>query len=365
MKELKYRLSLLAILATLSLVSFRPINAVTAHNHKKPSRSLKKSSWQFQLEKEFIELEKLHPNQIGLFIKDLNTGEEFSRHADENWYLASTVKIPIAIEVLRQVDAKKLTLDDKIAITQDDYVDGNGPLKSMHPGEEISLRFLLEQMIIWSDNMATDILLRVVGLDQVNKLVKELSPREFSEITSLKDVRRHIFSEFHTRAFELPGKSFMELRQIRSSKDKIAKFASLLQIDQKQMKLKSLDQAYKAYYQKGLNSATPRSYSKVLEAVWDGKLLSPTSREYLMRTMLNTQTGKKRIKAGLKKPWVFAHKTGTQHKRICDVGYIWDPNDRSRKPIIVISFVRDIAKARTSAKVMEKVAKIISDSGVL
>jgi beta-lactamase class A len=355
----------LAILATLSLVSFRPISAVSTHNHKKPSRSLKKSSWQSQLEIQFHELEKLHPNQIGLFIKDLNTGEEFSLHGDESWYLASTIKVPVAIEVLRQVDAKKLSFEDKIAITQDDYVDGNGPLKSMRPGEEVSLRFLIEQMIIWSDNMATDMLLRVVGLDQVNKLVKELSPSEFSNITSLKDVRRHIFSELHSRAFELPGESFIELRQIRRSKDKIAKFASLLQIDQKQIKLKNIDEAYRVYYQKGLNSATPRSYSKVLEAVWDGKLLSPSSRDYLMRTMLNTQTGKKRIRAGLKKPWVFAHKTGTQHKRICDVGYIWDPNDRSRKPIIIVSFVRDIPEARISSKVMEKVAKIISDSGVL
>lgn len=346
-------------------MSFRPINAGSTHNQKKPNRSLKKSFWQSQLEIKIHELEKLHPNQIGLFIKDLNTGEEFSLNGDKNWYLASTIKIPVAIEVLRQVDSKKLSLDQKIHITQEDYVDGNGPLKSMHPGEEVSVGYLIEQMIIWSDNMATDMLMRVVGLDKVNKLVKEISPSEFSSITTLKDVRRHIFSELHFRAFELPGQSFIELKQIRRSKDKIAKFASLLQLDQKQLQLRSIDQAYKAYYQKGLNSATPRSYSKVLEAVWEGKLLSPSSREYLMRTMLNTQTGKKRIRSGLKKPWVFAHKTGTQHKRIGDVGYIWDPHNPSRKPIIIVSFVRDITNSRTSSKVMEKIAKLISDSGVL
>lgn len=352
-------------LGALTLATLRPTNAVHPKLHKKSTRSLKKSSWQTKLQKEFADLEKLYPNQIGLFIKDLNTGEEYSFHGEESWYLASTVKVPIAIEVLRQVDLKKISLDDKVKITLDDFVDGNGPLKNMKTGSDVTIRYLIEQMIVWSDNMASDMLLRVVGLDKVNTLVQGLSPSDFSPITTLKDVRRHVFSGLHTRAFELSGQSFIKLKRIQNPAEKLNKFASLLKVDKKQMSLKNIHEAYEAYYHKGLNSASPRSYSKILEALWEGKVLSPDSRDFLLQTMLKTQTGKNRIRAGLNSPWVFAHKTGTQYRRIGDVGYIWNPENLERKPLILVSFIRNIPEHKTSARILEKVAKIISQSGVL
>ena len=365
MKDLKFRISMVIFLGALTLATLRPTNAVISHLHKKPARSFKKSSWQTKLQKEFAALEKQYPNQIGLFIKDLNTGEEYALHGEENWYLASTVKIPIAIEVLRQVDLKKISLDDKVKITLDDYIDGNGPLKNMKVGSSVTIKYLIEQMIVWSDNTASDMLIRVVGLDKVNTLVQGLSPIDFSPITTLKDVRRHIFSGLHTRAFELSGQSFIKLKRIQNHSEKLNKFASLLKVEKKQMNLQSIHEAYDAYYQKGLNSATPRSYAKILEALWEGKILTPDSRDFLLHTMLKTQTGKNRIRAGLKQPWVFAHKTGTQYRRIGDVGYIWNPDNLERKPLILISFVRDIPEHKTSARVLERVAKIISQSGVL
>src|SRR5690606_13345221 len=123
--------------------------------------------------------------------------------------------------------------------------------------------------------------------------------------------------------------------------------------------------AYQAYYQKGVNSASPRSYAKVLEDLWNGKRVSASSREFLINTMLKTQTGKNRIRQGLKSPLVFAHKTGTHYQRIADVGFLWDPNKPHRKPLLLIAFVRDVKKPKTAAKLMEKVAKTINETGVL
>lgn len=353
-------------LAALTLTSLRHTNAVVSKGHKKPSRSLKKSaSWQSKLGKELNDLEKIYPDQIGLYIKDLNTGEEYSLNADESWYLASTVKVPVAMEVLRQVDSRKYSLDDVVELTSDDYVDGNGPLKNMKPGEKVTIRYLIEQMIIWSDNVATDMLIRLAGLDKVNNLVKEINPDAPISITTLKDVRRHVYGGLHAKAFELSGRNFMELRSIDGTAERLSKLASLLNIDQKDMKLTDIDKAYEAYYHKGLNSASPRNYSRILENLWEGKLLSPSSREFLVKTMLKTQTGKKRIRAGLEGPWVFAHKTGTQYQRIADVGYILNPRQSHRKPVIVVSFVRNVPRPKDSAEILEKVARIISNSGVL
>lgn len=285
-------------------------------------------------------------------------------HGDESIYLASTVKVPIAIEVLAQVDAKKISLDDEVTINLDDYVDGNGPLKFKKPGDRVSVRYLIEQMIICSDNMASDMLIRTVGLDKINTLAHNLIPGS-SPITTLKDVRRHIYSELHDKAFELPGQSFIELNGIGDPMAKLEKFSSLIRLGKEQLKLQNVHEAYEAYYRKGLNSASPRSYSKILETLWEGKILSPSSREFLLQTMLKTETGKDRIKAGLKQPWVFAHKTGTQHQRIGDVGYIWNQKNIHRKPIIVVSFVKNIQQKEISSKLLEEVGRAVMKTGGL
>lgn len=353
-------------LAALTLTSLRHTSAVSSKAHKKPSKSLKKSSnWQTRLQKQIDELEKTYPGQIGLYIKDLNTGEEYALHAEESWYLASTVKIPVAMEVLRQIDMKRYSLNDEIEITPEDYVDGNGPLKFRKPGEKVTIKYLIEQMIIWSDNVATDMLLRIAGLENVNKLVKAISPEGFSDITSLKDVRRHVYGGIHPNAFKLSGQNFIELKSISNPIDRFSKLVNLMDVETNEIKLQDIDGAYESYYEKGLNSASPKNYSRILEELWTGKLLTASSRDFLVKTMLKTETGKKRIRAGLKSPWVFAHKTGTQYKRIADVGYIWNPDKSHRKPVIVVSFVRNISEQRTSAGILEKVAKIISNSGVL
>lgn len=316
------------------------------------------------MQKEIAELEKQHPGQIGVYIKDLSTGQEYSNHADENWYLASTVKVPMAIEVLRQVDAKKISLDDEVEITTEDYVDGNGPLVFMKPGEKVTIRYLVEQMIVWSDNMASDMLLRVVGLDNVNQLLKSIDPA-LAPVTTLKDVRRHIYGGIHTKGFELQGENFLTLEKTKDPVKRLTKFKKLFNLKNEELQLRDIDEAYSTYYKKNLNSASPRNYSKVLEALWEGNLLGPSSREFLVQTMLKTETGKRRIKAGLKGPWVFAHKTGTQYKRIGDVGYVFSTKDTKRKPLIVVTFVRDIQERKASEKILEKVGEIISKSGVL
>jgi beta-lactamase class A len=364
MKAIKIGIGVALILASFTLGSLRHSNSGHAQVHKKPARTTKKSSWQTYLQQELEQLTKLHPHQLGLYIKDLNTGEEFSLNAEDKWYLASTVKIPIAIEVLRQVDAKKISLDDKVVLIPEDFVDGNGPLQYLLPGSQVTIRYLIEQMIIWSDNIASDMLLRVVGLENVNQLAQQLSEKPLS-ITSLKDVRRHLFSELNTKAFELSGSNFLELKKIQDPNKKLAKLASLMQLELKDLKLASIHQAYLAYYQKGINTGSPKDFSRILERLWEGDILSSESREFMLQTMLKTQTGKNRIRAGLKRPWVFAHKTGTQYERVADVGYIWNTQDQQRRPIIVASFVRDVSKVQESAKMMEEIAKIISRSGLL
>ena len=95
--------------------------------------------------------------RIGVYVRDLDTGESAGWRTDERWYLASTVKVPIAIAVMRGVERGAWTLDTPVILHAGDYVDGAGSTNRQPVGAQIPVRKLMEQMIIYSDNTASDL----------------------------------------------------------------------------------------------------------------------------------------------------------------------------------------------------------------
>ncbi|HEX7021690.1 MAG TPA: serine hydrolase [Trueperaceae bacterium] len=87
---------------------------------------------------------------------------------------ASLIKLPILVEALRQVEAGKLNLQDRIALTDDEKVEGTGILQDLAAGLQPTLHDLLTLMIALSDNTATNLVLNQTGEPQVNALCREL-----------------------------------------------------------------------------------------------------------------------------------------------------------------------------------------------
>ena len=84
--------------------------------------------------------------------------------------MQSTFKFPLAIAVFQQIEAGKLTLDQPIPfLTSDLYKGSYSPLQDAHPvaGVDVPLRELIRLSASLSDNIATDILLRLIGGPQV------------------------------------------------------------------------------------------------------------------------------------------------------------------------------------------------------
>ncbi len=73
---------------------------------------------------------------------------------------------------------RKLSLEEKIKITQEMRTGGDGVLKELEPGHEFSLREILTLMIIVSDNEATNILIQMLGMDRINRMAAELGLKE-------------------------------------------------------------------------------------------------------------------------------------------------------------------------------------------
>jgi beta-lactamase class A len=114
------------------------------------------------------------PGKLGVWVKHLSTGEEAGVRADSVFNSASVIKIPVLILAYRMADAGQLSLPERVTIDASDMRGGSGIFRLHDPGLQPTLRDVLLQMIITSDNTATDIAIgKVGGVARVNAWLRE------------------------------------------------------------------------------------------------------------------------------------------------------------------------------------------------
>ena len=101
-------------------------------------------------------------------------GERFSHHGDRRFVAASTVKIAIMIELFRQADAGRLSLETKYRLRSEDKATGSGVVAQFHDGIELTLSDLAYLMMSISDNSSTNILIDQIGQERVNAAMRDL-----------------------------------------------------------------------------------------------------------------------------------------------------------------------------------------------
>jgi beta-lactamase class A len=322
--------------------------------------------WVRRLEADLGRLDQAGGARIGVVVRDLETGQSASHGVDQAWYLASTVKVPVAITVLRAVERGDFTLDTVLTLRAGDVVDGAGPTNSHRPGKALSVRYLIEQMIVHSDNTASDMLIGLVGVQAVNAFVQARVPGGFGPITSLADVRRHTYAQLTPAALGLSGRDFITLRDEPSDCARVRMLSSLVQVPVPQLAPTRLGSAYAAYYASGLNSGRLDAYADLLQALAEGQALDAGHTAYLLAMMERLQTGQRRIKAGLPAGLRFAHKTGTQRERSCDAGLLTVPRGAALpQRIVVVACTRGEASVTRSDRLLRQVGEAICQSGLI
>ncbi len=114
------------------------------------------------------------PAISSFYAKDLKTGREIAIRADVAMNTASVIKLPVMIRAYRDAEAGKLNLDARHVVRPEELRRGSGLVQTFAPGLNPTLRDLVTQMIITSDNTATDILIATVGQDRVNAMLDSL-----------------------------------------------------------------------------------------------------------------------------------------------------------------------------------------------
>ena len=103
---------------------------------------------------------------------------------------ASVIKIPVMVLAFRDADAGTLDLNERYTTRAEDIRGGTGLLRTFAPGVQPTTLDLITQMIITSDNTATDIMIAKVGLARVNRLLDSLGYRETRLRTTVGEVLR-------------------------------------------------------------------------------------------------------------------------------------------------------------------------------
>jgi beta-lactamase class A len=72
---------------------------------------LRVPAWTVALERRLEAVDAAYAGDIGVYVRHIGRDESFSYRAEEPWYLASGIKVPVAIAVMRAVERGELSLD--------------------------------------------------------------------------------------------------------------------------------------------------------------------------------------------------------------------------------------------------------------
>ncbi|MCD9027390.1 class A beta-lactamase-related serine hydrolase [Luteimonas sp. BDR2-5] len=304
--------------------------------------------WIAALDADVSRIDDAMPGDFGVYVRHYGASPgTLDRGGDRAWYLSSTIKVPVAIAVLEQVDTGRIGLDEELVLARTDFVDGAGDMLQHKPGERFSIATLLEKSLRDSDSTATDMLIRKVGEAHLNRRIRDWAGDGFGPVTTILQVRYDAYGPVHPGVADLDNMAILRLRNAEAGEPRLQALADTLGVARDALDAGSLDAVFEAYYRRGDNAATLPAFARLLDRLAAGELLSPESTRIVLGHMRGISTGDRRIAAGLSTGTDFAQKTGTQLGRACNVGII-DPDSGRHGATIVLACAErfdDIAQA--------------------
>lgn len=126
------------------------------------------------------ELEQIIKNEfinfngkVSVYANDLQ-GNVLEINSNEQYNAASCIKVFILVELFKQVHFGNKSLEEKLTYNSKNYVNGSGVLQYLTTGLELSVKHIATLMMIISDNIATNIMIDYLGIENINSTIKEL-----------------------------------------------------------------------------------------------------------------------------------------------------------------------------------------------
>jgi len=244
---------------------------------------------------------------VGIAFRTLDGQTEWYWHADDVFHAASTMKVPVMIELFHQAREGKLKLEDTLLVKNEFHSLVDGSVFKLNPaddseadlykaeGQARTLRQLCELMITVSSNLATNLLIDKLGVENIRASVHALHADGMSVLRGVED-----------------SKAFAAGRN---------------------------------------NTTTARGLSQLLEAIAEGKAVDPDASRQ-MTEILTRQKFNEAIPAGLPAGTTVAHKTGEVTKGHHDAAIVL-----ATRPFVLVILTRGLADIKDSSALMADITR--------
>jgi beta-lactamase class A len=236
------------------------------------------------------------PAQTSLYAEHVPSGRTVAVRADQPMSTMSVIKIPIMLQAYRDAQAGTLSLDERHTIREEDLRGGTGLLKRFGVGLAPTMRDLIDQMIITSDNTATDLVLSRVRLSRVNALMHELGLSNTRMLYTIGDYFRLLQT-----AYDPKRAAWNDVQVFRASTPAGVSADSL----------NAIRYRFATSPEKWLGSTTAREMSMLLRGILDARYVNREQSDAMLRH-LRGQFYTTRLPATLRyvSGVTVAHKTG-------------------------------------------------------
>lgn len=252
---------------------------------------------------------------VAVAFYDLANGETFLIKPDESFHAASTMKLPVMMEVYRQARAGRISLDAPVEVKNDfiSIADGSRYSISHDSDSELSLyskvgrtasvRELVRLMITSSSNLATNILIERVGAPRVMELMREAGARNIRVLRGVED-----------------GKA----------------------------------------YERGMNNTTTaRDLMILLRLIAERRAVSAGASDEMIQILLG-QKFREGIPSGLPAGVRVANKTGDISTANHDAAIVYPPG---RKPYVLVVLTRGISDEKRAHRLIADISKVVYHRG--
>ena len=249
--------------------------------------------------------------QVGLAYIDLASGDTLFLNADSSFHAASTMKVPVMIELFRRANTGSFRMNQGLLLVNQFASIVDGSLYALDSssdsdttlyhriGERVRVDTLLRLMITRSSNFATNTLITLVGADAVTRTMRSLGAQRIQVLRGVED-----------------GKAF----------------------------------------EKGLNNTTTaRDLGMILRAIEEGRAASPAATREMLGILMAQEFNEK-IPAGLPPGTRVAHKTGEITAVSHDAAIVYPAG---RKPYVLVVLTRGIADGVKSSKLIADISAIV------
>lgn len=341
-----YRIALVVSLAGLMTLSPELFERVRASVWKDSVPQAGQTS-EREIERAIQRFAAIPGGTVGISAIHIETGERIRVNGDQRFPMASTYKLPIALQLLHRVELKEVRLNDTVTLTPRDFRPGHSPLADFAAGTPLTLTVerLLQLMLGESDNTASDAIMRLAnGPEAVTRRLRELSIKDV-------DVNRYevqVISALYG-VEELPPESewSRELFQklyVESSKGKRAAITENFLKDTR-------------------DTATPDDFANLLVRVYRGETVNAENTARVLQIMTATTTGPARLKALLPAGTPLAHKTGSWEVvgTINDAGIITLPGGAGHIAIAVFVKASSPEATDKSERAIAEIGRTVYD----